>query len=698
MRLLPLGVVLMLVTLFVVSCGKTSHEVHHTGKADSLINAAYKAHDYERLMLLADSLETTGNLSDVRANYWRGYVCSRQKQARRAEFYWKKVIEAEAETTEDLMTYAKAASRLSNLLVMKADYEGTLKVAVHTVEKLEEAGCDTIGDFANLLTSIANCQLHFNMIEEAAANYDRAYRKYQQIVNANHTDAAYKSSIISIITTTLNYLSAKRYADAQLWTDRFENMLKDYEAQPKADSNFIDKQHARLGFYRATALQGLGNTGEAANAYRRALETAYAKTGDGRIEANEYLILAYRWREAANNYSVLDQQMSDYGMKFSLDNIIQYLVPKYRSNVGASRRDSAIAIGMQLCSALDSAVVWVKQDDAAELATIYDTQQKEAQIAQQQIDLSRQRTAGSLIALVLITVFFSLYTYNRREATRHLTEAHQKLEDAHGKLQTAYDQLEKTTKAKERIESEVRIARDIQMSMVPSVFPDHEHVDLYAYISPARGVGGDLYDYLIIGDKLYFCLGDVSGKGVPASLFMAQAIRLFRSIAKNLHSPATIATRINNELTEDNETGMFVTMFIGLADLNTGHLSFCNAGHNPPVLGEVPDDGSLDKPQAAHYLDVESNAPIGLWPDLQFVGEEIDTIIGRPLFIYSDGLNEAENPDQEQFGDDRLLDILSNNRFKDARQVIDTLIDAVEKHRNGAEPNDDLTMMCLRIQ
>ena len=133
-------------------------------------------------------------------------------------------------------------------------------------------------------------------------------------------------------------------------------------------------------------------------------------------------------------------------------------------------------------------------------------------------------------------------------------------------------------------------------------------------------------------------------------------------------------------------------MFIGLLDLETGHLDFCNAGHNPPVIGMDNCQLSIVNYQ---FLTVNSNAPIGLWPELVYEGEEIESIKGCPLFIYTDGLNEAEDESQKQFGDDRILDIMRHTTSENARMMIETLAAEVEKHRNGAEPNDDLTMMCI---
>jgi len=282
---------------------------------------------------------------------------------------------------------------------------------------------------------------------------------------------------------------------------------------------------------------------------------------------------------------------------------------------------------------------------------------------------------------LLIITFLCIYLHRRNRHMKELTTAYDKLEKA-------YDQLEETTAAKERIESELRIAREIQMSMVPSVFPERKGLDIYASMTPAKEVGGDLYDDLLEDDTLYFCVGDVSGKGIPASLFMAQATRLFRALAKQHQMPAAIATRLNDELTENNDNGMFVTMFIGQINLTTGHLYYCNAGHNPPVIGDDEQHGS--------FLEMESNAPIGLWPGLEFVSEEMESIKGHPLLIYTDGLNEAENKNHEQFGDDHLLNILRHTDFENARQVVEVLKAEVERHRNGAEANDDLTIMCIR--
>ena len=207
-------------------------------------------------------------------------------------------------------------------------------------------------------------------------------------------------------------------------------------------------------------------------------------------------------------------------------------------------------------------------------------------------------------------------------------------------------------------------------------------------MTPAKEVGGDLYSFLQKGDLLYFCIGDVSGKGVPASLFMAQATRLFHTLASQVMSPAEIAINMNTELAESNDQLMFVTMFICRLNLKLNVLEYCNAGHNPPVIGNA--DGQFS------FLEMKPNSPIGLWPGLDYVGESIDDFSNRLLLLYTDGLNEAENTVQEQFGDEQIVKLLSAMSSSKAQDIIENLKSEVERFRNGAEPNDDLTMMCVR--
>ena len=673
----------LLSILLMTACSGEKRARIRASKADSIMYAAGETRDYERILILADSLETAGDLPALNANRWRGVAFYYQGLHRTSEFYYKKAVQAEIKTENDALNYNKSARRLANMLLHKGDYEGALRVAVDALETMRANGSGSDTDFATLLNTVGCCQLNLGRTALAAQNFDEAYGLFKVLAASDSTGRRGQLAYDGVCSIADEYLGAHHYEEALPWITHAEELLRDYEQLPVVDAKIVESAKAKINLLRAIALENIGQSKEAAKAFKAASRTAYGKSDEGRLYANDYLMAARRFDEAADNFRDLDHQLSQNGITLSLDNIQQYLLAKYRANVGAMRKDSAIAVGLQISNALDSAINQAKQNDAAELATMYDTHQKEAQIANQKESLTHQRLIYTGIALVLVMAFFTIYTLHKRSATQRLSAAHEK-------LQHAYDQLEETTAAKERIESELRIARDIQSSMVPNIFPDREGLDMYASMTPAKEVGGDLYGYLLMDDKLYFALGDVSGKGVPASLFMAQATRLFLTLAKQGMMPAEICTRMNDALSgEDNESGMFVTFFLGLVDLTTGHLDYCNAGHNPPVIGGNELHGE--------FLDVLPNAPIGLWPGLEYEGEKLDNIKGCPLFLYTDGLNEAEDTEQNQFGDDHLLDILRHTQFDSARHVIEHLGEAVEQHRNGAEPNDDLTMLCLRI-
>jgi serine phosphatase RsbU (regulator of sigma subunit) len=675
----------LLLSVMITACDKVKKSREpKMAHADSVIFDVGTAKDYERMRALSDSFELTKDISSLDANRWRGVSYYRQGQYRLAEIYYRKALESDIKSEQDLVSYIKVARRLSELLLVKGDFEGSLRIAIPAVAKMDEKGVGSDIDYAILLNNIGCCQLNLGRDEEANKSFLTARGHYANRWQTDSTSRGFQEAVIGTVYTSMAYINMRRYAESIYWIDRTEMLLDKYRQRPDARSEYFDEYQGRIEIMRAVALQGLDKPKEARQAYLAFQKTNYSKTGPGRINANEYLVAAQRYAEAANNYQVLDKTLHDWGMEASLDNIQLYMLPKFFANDKAGRQDSARAIAERIFELLDTAIVNQKNSATAELATIYDTQGKEAEIALQQAKLNKQRLISTGVALVLVIIFFIVYTLHRRRATHRLAAAHNKLEEAHQKLKVAYDQLEETTAAKERIESELRIARNIQQSIVPNKFPEYNGLDLYAYMMPAKEVGGDLYDYLLDDKHIYICLGDVSGKGVPASLFMAQAARLFRAMAKQQMMPADIATRLNDELCEGNENGMFVTMFLALINLETGSMDFCNAGHNPPVLGDK-------------FMEIETNAPIGLWPGLEFVGEHIDNIEGKSLFLYSDGLNEAENKNQEQFGDDHLLSILHTMHFNNARQLIEYMKDAVEKHRNGASPNDDLTMMELKF-
>ena len=265
------------------------------------------------------------------------------------------------------------------------------------------------------------------------------------------------------------------------------------------------------------------------------------------------------------------------------------------------------------------------------------------------------------------------------------------------------NELRDTTAQKAAMESELKIAHDIQMSMLPKTFPpypERDDIDIYGMLTPAKAVGGDLFDFYIRDEKLFFCIGDVSGKGIPASMFMAVTRSLFRNISAHVVLPEHIAYALNNALTEGNETNMFVTLFTGVLDLATGHLHYCNAGHNAPLLVgcDVEDSVPHADPQVRE-LPCLPNLPLGIMGEFQFEAQEVDLDPDTTIFLFTDGLNEAENAFHEQFGDERIVEVANRLLAKREHQPINItyeMFQAVHNFVNGAEQSDDLTMLAIQ--
>ena len=255
----------------------------------------------------------------------------------------------------------------------------------------------------------------------------------------------------------------------------------------------------------------------------------------------------------------------------------------------------------------------------------------------------------------------------------------------------AYKMIE-INNQKERMEGELEIAQTIQSAMLPKVFPpfvDRPDLNIYGVVHPAKEVGGDLYDFYVRHDKLFFCVGDVSGKGVPASLVMAMIRSLFRSVTAHEEQAEQIMRRMNDPLTEQNEQDMFATLFVGVLDMETGVLDYCNGGHNAPVLVHK---------RESRQLEVLPNLPIGIMGGFEYVGQTTQIQRGDTLFLYTDGLTEAENKVHAQYGEERMLNLLATTDGMPPRDLVETFQKDVDAFVNGAPQSDDLTMLAIRYQ
>ena len=259
-------------------------------------------------------------------------------------------------------------------------------------------------------------------------------------------------------------------------------------------------------------------------------------------------------------------------------------------------------------------------------------------------------------------------------------------------LKQHINDLQTTTASKERLQSELKIAHDIQMGMIPTTFPQRQDLDLFASMTPAKEVGGDLYDFIIEGDELFFIIGDVAGKGVPASLYMAVTRTLFRNLAGNYQSAANIVREMNHAIASTNDSFIFVTVFVGVLDMKTHYLTYCNAAHNAPVMITAEGECSL--------LEVETNLPIGVEDRYAYGEQQVDFPPGSALLLYTDGLTEAmyfsSDGSRKLFGEHRVLHDVQKNCKASAIEVIDFLKQHVSVFADGTEQSDDLTMLFLR--
>ncbi|MCE5285608.1 MAG: SpoIIE family protein phosphatase [Pelosinus sp.] len=260
------------------------------------------------------------------------------------------------------------------------------------------------------------------------------------------------------------------------------------------------------------------------------------------------------------------------------------------------------------------------------------------------------------------------------------------------------DNLKQVTADKERIATELNVATHIQTSMLPSIFPafpDRKEFDIYATMDPAKEVGGDFYDFFMVDDShLAVVIADVSGKGVPAALFMVISktiIKNFVTSLANTHNLALAMRLSNMQLNENNDEMMFVTALVGLLDINTGKFTYVNAGHNPPLIYNKTN-------QSFSYLQMEKNCVLGIMPDVDFVQQEIKLNSDELMFFYTDGVTEAMDNKLEQYTEQRLLDCLNGlDSELSLQDILKTVKESVQDHAGTAPQSDDITMMALKL-
>lgn len=252
--------------------------------------------------------------------------------------------------------------------------------------------------------------------------------------------------------------------------------------------------------------------------------------------------------------------------------------------------------------------------------------------------------------------------------------------------------IKNITKDRQRIESELSLAKEIQASSLPNVFPpfpDKSEFDIFAGMEPAKEVGGDFYDfYLIDDDNFMFLIADVSGKGVPAALFMMTTKTLINYIAKSGLPPQKMIETINQKICENNKQGFFITMLAGIVNIKTGKINFVNCGHNPPLIKQ---NGGAYK-----YLELESNLVLGVFDKAEYSVQEMQLNKGDTIFLYTDGITEAVNESDEQYGEEKLLKTLNSIDADSIRLTLYGIKTDVKQFAHGVAHSDDMTMLMFK--
>jgi len=326
---------------------------------------------------------------------------------------------------------------------------------------------------------------------------------------------------------------------------------------------------------------------------------------------------------------------------------------------------------------------------------------------------------AGLVAIILVvsriaTPLHRLASYARKipkldftkpmEPTTPVDDLPEKYKDEVGELAASFilmrhelsrniQDLINTTTARQRIESELGIAREIQLGLVPKTFPGQlkfDHMDLYATLQPAKEVGGDLYDFFQLDDDhVVFTLGDVSDKGVPAALFMVVTRTLIRVFSGKEVSPARMMTSINNVLSSDNPRSRSVTLVIGTLNIQTGQVVYANGGHNPPII--ITHDG-------ARFIENKKEPLVGAMPGIIYSDNTLTLNNGQGFMLYTDGVNEAMNKKGEPFSNQRMIDEVSKDRDLPSETIVHNLLDRIKKHADSAPQSDDIAILMIKFQ
>ena len=437
-HLYKLGIVAAVALLGMTACGgnasKNQGDIPTKMVAthgDSIALAARFSGDFQHFLAVTDSLAAIGELSPIRADGYRGVAYFQMGQMDKCIECFRRVVAIENPPAQDFWEYIHAGTNLVIMLTTDRDYDNAMRTALRLIDKLKDVdNPNRPGEMQTLYLSLGDTQMMLERHDEAAKSYDEAYKWVLQTKN-DSTNRPLAASIETLENIAVSQIS-HHMPDAGVWVDRMDSLVTLYEQQPKPIEKEIKTLRALVWLHRAEVCQMQGKTAEAVRNYANYMATDFGKSLEGRINGCDYLVSARRYSEAADNYTELDHFIRDWGYDYDLETIGKNLLPKLRANYHAGRIDSALRVAMQISEVYDTALVRQKRSESAELATIYDTQGKERQIAEQRAQNHFVSAISMALAtLVLLVMAFALYIFlqwritqrRNRILVRQITEA-----------------------------------------------------------------------------------------------------------------------------------------------------------------------------------------------------------------------------------------------------------------------------------
>ncbi|MBR0262928.1 MAG: HAMP domain-containing histidine kinase [Prevotella sp.] len=398
--------------------------------ADSVVSDIGDERDFARLLVVVDSFERAGELTPVRAIFYKtiAYNIMGQQQHALNLYYKLAAVDVKAlESQADLESYIYSYKDYVRLLCNMRSYDRVLREAYHADRKLKEAGYDSFVDHQDIAQMIGECQLYLNQAPQAAEHFAKSLQTMRKRLVTNHDPLDLLECQKTMNAIARGYIHTGRYDEATPWIARQDSLFAAADNHPQRDSVYVDEMKAEINYSKALLAHVQGREAEAERAFADYQSTELANQLGSVINANEYLMLTHRYEEAAQRYTQLERFLKESGYQVDLETFGRYLMPKFRANMLAGHRDSALQVAIQVAEVYDSALARQKMSDADLLTTIYDTEGKERQIAEQRAELSQQRLFTVAIVTVILIIFFLIYTIQRRKAYRALNATNRQL-------------------------------------------------------------------------------------------------------------------------------------------------------------------------------------------------------------------------------------------------------------------------------